>query len=146
MNDWKSNLLIHHLESFLEVASGEYKEDFMTVMFNAVDLVKKNVEKIFGADNIQFLVSKFVQTAAGSVPMINHGRILAEQADDGGNSKKDTQNDDSSDFAHSIRLIFGVVFFFLIMYVSVYLYRMEVYKDSLIYCKFITSKKDKKAA
>lgn len=128
------------MESFISVADSQYKQDFMRILYNAIELLRVNIAKVYGEKNISFMVSKFVQAASGTMPKLNHGRILAEEPDLG--IKLNAENSD--DTAHSIQVIFGVVFMFLILYVCVYLYRMEVYKDSLIYSRFITSKKDKK--
>lgn len=144
-NDWRSSLLIHHLESFISIAHSQYKDEFMKILYNTIEKVRVNIAKAYGEKNISIMVSKFVQAASGSVPMLGNGRILAEQADDGEEPKHKAKASNESDFAHSIQVNFGIFFLFLIMYVCVYLYRMEVYKDSLIYSRFITTRKDKKA-
>jgi len=37
-NDWRSSILIHHLESFLQVSQSEHKELFMRVLSNSMEL------------------------------------------------------------------------------------------------------------
>jgi len=140
-NDFGKNLMMHHLESYLAIANSEHKDDFLKVLYNGVETMKNVIEKVYGTENVKFLVTKFMQAVGGSVPIVDHSRIL--QAEDGTNENLRLNDDD---YAWSIRLIFGILFLFLIIYVCVYLYRMEVHKDSLIYAKFISTKRDKKNA
>jgi len=146
-NDWRKNLVVQHLESFAAVALSEHRDQLLQVLANAIELLKKQLEAVFGQPNVKFMVSKFAQAESNTVPQLSksHGRIL-EDADTGDEAEGAKATVASQHHAYTIRLVFAITFLFLIMYVSVYLYRMEVYKDSLIYSRFITSKKDKKSA
>lgn len=141
-NDYNKNMVIHHLESIKNVLSSEHSKHLLQFLYNGVNLVRQAVVDKFGKDGASFLVSTFVQNLAGSMPFLNHNRVLQGDAADDGEVHADPPTQDA--FLWCLRCCFGVSFAFLILYASVYMYRIEVYKDSLVYAKFISSKKDKK--
>jgi len=139
-NDYNKNMVIHHLESVKAILSSEHSKEFMQFLYNSINVVRKSVVEKFGQDGVSFLVSTFAQSVAGSMPFFNHERVL--EADTGAPVVGAIPE---TDFGWSLRVVFGVVFCFLILYTSVYMYQIEIYKDSLVFAKFISSKKDKKA-
>lgn len=140
-NDFNNTALIYHLESYVNVASSIYKDAFLKVLNNALGAFKNRISKTFGSDRADFLVSMFAQTEAGSVPTINHGRILEGEADTGNTDTGKVGDQTSDDFAYSIRLVTAFVLFFIFFYVCIYIYDIEVYKDCLIYANLLTLKK-----
>ena len=141
-NDYNKNLVIHHLESAKAIYNSEHKKEFMKFLYNAINVARESTLLAFGKESTSFLISKFVQAAVGALPLWNHNRILEA---DTGDAEAPTPRFES-DFAWSLRICFGILFCFLILYVSFYMYQIEVYRDTLIYAKFISTKKDKKAA
>jgi len=139
-NDFNNNTLIYHLESYVSVVNSLYKDAFLKVLNNALESFKNTISKTFGDKNVDFLVSMFTQTENGSLPKLDHSRILSEEADTG-NSEPELKAPTTDDAGYTIRLVSGVIMFFLYFYVCVYIYDINVYKDSLIYSNLLTTKK-----
>lgn len=143
-NDFNKNMVIHHLESVKSILNTEYSKQFLQFLYNGVRLVRKTVVDKFGKDGASFMVSTFVQNLVGAMPNLNHNRFLQGDAADEGTAEPEAADPTHDMFLWCLRCCFGVSFSFLILYASVYIYRIEVYKDSLVYAKFISTKKDKK--
>lgn len=144
--DSNNNTLIYHLESAITVMASHHKDAFMQVLTNALGALKTIIDQTFGAEKVDFLVSMFTQAQNGSVPRLDHSRVLeattTEQADDGSAEVKAPGTDTSNeDFGYSIQVVTGILFIFLYLYVCVYVYDIHVYKDSLVYSNLLTSKK-----
>ena len=48
--------------------------------------------------------------------------------------------DVNDDYMHTIKYIFSIVFIILLAVVCINMYTMDIYKDSLIYAKFLVKR------
>jgi len=139
--DSNNNALIYHLESYLSVVNSLHKDAFMKVLNNALGSFKEIISRTFGNNQVDFLVSMFAQAETGSVPRLDHSRVLEGEADDGNTDVAAGTDTSNEDFGYSIQVITGVLFIFLFLYVCVYIYDMNVYKDDLVYSTLLSTKK-----
>lgn len=135
-NDQNKNFLAYHMESYNDVSNSEHKENFVDLLGKGLKLFQENVYKAYGKDNVDMLVSKFRQMASGALPKFDHNRVLA---------KVETGTTPSTGlgahFAYSIKYVFGLTLLLIYIYTCVYIYLIEVFKDSLVYSKFISVRK-----
>ena len=137
-NSFDRQMFAYHLESFNNLKS-ELKENLMPVLESSLEYFRKNIERTYGKDNVDFIVSQFVQSKDGKVPKNDHSqRVLATIEDTG------KLADDSTEFDRQgacLKYCFSIAWILFLFYVIVWVFQIDVYKDSLVYSKFLSAKK-----
>lgn len=135
------NLYINHLSSFNNIKDSQYKPQLMSMLGSGLGFVQDKLKQVFGEDSVHIMVTQFKESKndfrmSSSLP-IDHSRVLAQAGPDVGVPASSK----SSDFGKSIKYCATIGMLFLYAYACIYIYLIEVYKDSLVYSKFLSNRK-----
>jgi len=136
-NSFDRQMFAYHLESFNNLTS-ELKDNLMPVLESSLEYFRKNIEKTYGKENVDFIISQFVQSKDGKVPKNDHTQRVLTTIEDTGRLAEDSPSDRA---AASLKYIFSICWMLFLFYVIVWVFQIDCYKDSLVYSKFLSAKK-----
>jgi len=119
-------MLAYHLESFKNLST-ELKEKFLPILESGLEFFRKNIEKAYGKENVEFFISQFAQSDDGKMPKNDHSQRILTTIEDVGTLKAD---DAFTKQGNSLRYIFSIFWILFLFYVIVWVFQIECYKDS----------------
>lgn len=146
------SMVLFEMASIQQALAGDYSEMSKNLVNLAFAKVREYVSKVYGEDNFSLNILRFNPSTQISAHTL---RILEETTDQGVSSHflppplyplngtvsyPQVSAGSSDDFAVTIKYCFSVFSFFLYLIICIELYRMRVFKDSIVYSNFVTSK------
>jgi len=129
---FERNLITHEIKNFEHLMSGPHKQLVENVLGEAMKKSAEYAAKIYGKELVNIMGVQYMHK--DEMKEGSH-RILAQTV---------TESVAESSLLYtmlSIKYNFTWALIFLYLFVCVALFRMEVYKDSLVYSTFLTSRK-----
>ena len=119
-------MLVHHLESFKELTA-DLREKFLPILESGLEFFRKNIEKAYGKENVDFFISQIVQSEDGKMPKNDHSQRILTTIEDAGTLKDDPANIKQG---NALRYIFSIFWMLFLFYVIYWVFQIECYKDS----------------